>query len=193
MMKLYAIGGDPGHGGADSGATGNGMLEKNLNWNIALDVKIGCDLHGIPFKILREKDECPSLAERAERARQWGADLVISIHHNAGGGTGYEIYKSVKGSLDDTFADLLAAEYRASGENAHGVGVKITLLPDNSDYYGILRETAARGIPAIISEYAFIDSADAQRIDTYTEQKQNEAKAIVRALCRLCGVKFIEY
>lgn len=190
-MHLYPVALDLGHGGKDPGASGNGMLEKNLNWNIGMYVGEGLKKHGIPYYILCLQDENPSLAERAKRARDWGAELLISIHHNAGKGDGYEIYHQAKNGIDDKFAYLLAAEFKAAGQNAHNKGVSVRQMPSGSDYYGILRECAAKGVPAIISEFCYVDSKDAEIADTYTEQKQIEAAAIVKAICKLCEVRYV--
>ncbi|WP_338631928.1 peptidoglycan-binding protein [Clostridium baratii] len=74
---------DPGHGGSDSGAVGNGLREKD----IALDIskKLGDILrkNGIQVKFSRTSDVYISLSERAAMANSWGADLFVSVHCNS--------------------------------------------------------------------------------------------------------------
>ena len=188
LMPKYAIAWDIGHCGNDSGASGNGLVEKDrnikdVNYTMAL-----LALRGINQHLVHTPDENPSLQERAFRARDWGADLLISVHHNAGGGVGYDIIKSVKGILDDQFSDLLATEFKAAGQKAHGgVGIYEKRLDTGGDYYGILRYAASVGLPSVIGEFAFLDSADSQMIDS-DYKLQIEAEAYSKAICKLCGV-----
>lgn len=185
----YAIMFDPGHGGSDSGAAANGILEKDINWKAACEVHDLLVAHGITVSLTRNEDELPSLQDRANRASAWGADLLISVHHNAGGGHGYEIYKSIKGALDDTLADILANEYQKAGQVAHGDGIFTKQLDDGDDYYGVLRYSAELGVPAIISEYCYIDSDDVAHVNN-DDGIHNEAVAIAKAVCTLCEVEW---
>lgn len=188
-MPKYAIMLDPGHGGADSGVCGNGLLEKDLNWTVAGFVQGLLNQHGFAVNLSRGQDELPGLDERAQRALDWGADLLISIHHNGGGGIGYEIYHQIQTSIDGQFSPLLASQYQAIGQTPHDGGILTRALDDGSnlDYYGILRESKSRGVPAIISEYAFVDSDDVQKINT-DDKLYAEAAAIAHAICDLCGI-----
>ena len=47
---------DPGHGGMDGGAEGNGIIEKNVNLVIAHKVREFCTLFGFEVKMTRETD-----------------------------------------------------------------------------------------------------------------------------------------
>jgi len=91
MPKIFL---DPGHGGNDTGAVGNGLREKDITLSIALEISriLQNEYEGVSVQLSRTKDETVSLAERTRRANSWGADLYVSIHVNAGGGTGFEDY-----------------------------------------------------------------------------------------------------
>ncbi|WP_185790720.1 N-acetylmuramoyl-L-alanine amidase, partial [Bhargavaea beijingensis] len=84
---------DPGHGGHDSGALGNGLAEKNLNLKLSLMInkKLNAS-YVVNTKMTRDSDVFLSLKERTDLANAWGADLLVSVHHNSGGGSGYEDY-----------------------------------------------------------------------------------------------------
>lgn len=43
-------------------------------------------------RLSRYTDKTVSLNERTNQANAWGADLLTSVHINAGGGTGFESY-----------------------------------------------------------------------------------------------------
>ena len=48
---------DAGHGGIDSGAVGNGLLEKDLNLQASLYLYNRLKELGIPTKLVRDNDE----------------------------------------------------------------------------------------------------------------------------------------
>ena len=97
---LIAI--DPGHNynGVDTGATGNGLREQDITYYIAEKLKPELERNGFNVIMTRNsiKDNVSnesvsaSLNRRAEIANRSGADLFVSIHCNAGGGTGIETY-----------------------------------------------------------------------------------------------------
>jgi N-acetylmuramoyl-L-alanine amidase len=86
----YKIVIDAGHGGEDSGAVGNGIIEKDLNLKIANYMYDRFKSLGIPVKIIRSTDETISPNERVNRVlNAFGNSkdvIVISNHINAGGG-----------------------------------------------------------------------------------------------------------
>lgn len=91
-MKRIFI--DAGHGGADSGAVGNGLKEKDVTLAIALQTGdiLQRNYEGYIVKLSRTSDVTLSLIERTMMANRWGADFLLSIHSNAGGGTGFESF-----------------------------------------------------------------------------------------------------
>lgn len=80
---------DPGHGGSDPGASGNGITEKNMTLEISKTMYDEFKRLGIPVYITRTTDETLSPSERTKRvlnAFGKGDDvIVISNHINAGG------------------------------------------------------------------------------------------------------------
>ena len=79
--KLIVI--DPGHGGSDSGAVGNGLKEKNVV--LATSKKLGALLTKRGYKVLytRSTDVFINLRSRTIFAGKKNADMFISIHANA--------------------------------------------------------------------------------------------------------------
>ncbi|MGB3566300.1 MAG: N-acetylmuramoyl-L-alanine amidase, partial [Priestia megaterium] len=151
MKKIYL---DAGHGGADAGAVGaNGLYEKNLVLKIQqyLISYLNSTYSDFTIKTTRTTDVFLSLSQRASQANSWGADAFMSIHVNAGGGTGYEdyVYRSAS-NASKTFQSIV-----------HGQ-VQPTLLAYNhpnrgrkSANYAVLRLT---NMPAVLTEIAFIDN-----------------------------------
>ena len=74
---------DPGHGGKDPGASGNGMREKDVVLDISKRVKNYFQGTPINVKLTRETDVFLELPTRVKFAKQNKADLFISVHANA--------------------------------------------------------------------------------------------------------------
>lgn len=79
----------PGHGGNDPGASGNGIVEKNLTLDIALLMYQRFQDLGIPVTLVRNTDETVDPTERVNRIlNAYGNNsnvIVLSNHINAGG------------------------------------------------------------------------------------------------------------
>ena len=87
MAKKVVI--DAGHGGTDSGAVGNGIIEKNLTLDISKYMFDRFNDLGVPVKMTRTTDETLGPDIRPKRVlNQFGNSkdvIVISNHINAGG------------------------------------------------------------------------------------------------------------
>ena len=76
---------DPGHGGSDPGAANSsyGLQEAYINYRIAVYCKEELEKYeGVKVYLTRYAD-CPSIYERGEFAKNYQADLVVSIHINS--------------------------------------------------------------------------------------------------------------
>lgn len=74
---------DPGHGGKDSGATGNGYMEKNIVLEIGLELSEQLKSMGYTVYMTRSSDVFIELKDRTKFANDKMADLFLSIHANA--------------------------------------------------------------------------------------------------------------
>lgn len=74
MVKIFI---DPGHGGNDPGAVGNGMQEKNLTLSIATQIRdmLVSEYENAEVRMSRTGDTAVSLTERTNMANNWG--LII--------------------------------------------------------------------------------------------------------------------
>ncbi len=90
---------DAGHGGDDPGASGNGIIEKDLTLKISQYMYDRFKDLGIPVKMTRTTDETISPTERVKRVLDaYGNSndvIVISNHINAGGGESQCVTKYV--------------------------------------------------------------------------------------------------
>jgi N-acetylmuramoyl-L-alanine amidase len=88
MSKRIVI--DAGHGGNDTGATGNDIIEKDLTLKIAKYIQKRFDELGITNSMTRTDDSTLDPTDRVEKILGFygnGSDvIVLSNHINAGGG-----------------------------------------------------------------------------------------------------------
>ena len=74
---------DPGHGGIDGGCVFDGVLEKDINMQIANDVAKNLRNMGYKVKLVRAGDSYIEKADRVEQANLENALLYVSIHQNS--------------------------------------------------------------------------------------------------------------
>lgn len=128
-------------------------------------------------KMSRTGDQTVSLKQRTDMANAWGADFYLSIHINAGGGTGYEDY--IYNGLSDRSrtADIQRV--------IHQEITKLVGLTDRgakkADFH-VIRESA---MDAILTENGFIDNAsDAAKMKD-PNWIENVARGHVNGIARI--------
>lgn len=104
---------DPGHGGKDPGAVGaNGAREKDVVLSIARELAKRIEREkGFTVRLVRNSDVYVPLRRRVEIARQYNADIFISIHADAAPrrtASGASIYALSEGGATSTTARWLA-------------------------------------------------------------------------------------
>ncbi|WP_428908544.1 N-acetylmuramoyl-L-alanine amidase [Niallia sp. Krafla_26] len=147
MVKIFI---DPGHGGSDPGAVGNGLQEKNLTLSIATRVReiITSEYENVSIQMSRTGDQTVSLISRTNAANRWGADFYLSIHINSGGGTGFETYRYPgSGRSTSTYQQKIHESIMAE-INLRDRGAK-------QANFHVLRETT---MPSVLTENGFIDN-----------------------------------
>ena len=172
---------DPGHGGSESGTLNyNGTgLEKDYNLKIAKYCYDELQKYNCKVVMTRSTDKYMGLEERAEYAKQQGAQYLISFHLNASqkhNAYGAEVYYpntnwrpdiSAKGKV---MAQSIQNELVKLGLYDRGIKfrtIDINEYPnphrydDNSiaDYYGVIRNAKTRGITGLIIEHCCMDNA----------------------------------
>ncbi len=74
---------DPGHGGKDSGAVGNGFREKEIVLSVSEQFRRRLEAMGYTVHLTRSDDTFIELKNRTKFANDRNADLFISVHANA--------------------------------------------------------------------------------------------------------------
>ncbi|WP_391558029.1 N-acetylmuramoyl-L-alanine amidase [Robertmurraya sp.] len=154
MVKIFL---DPGHGGSDPGATGNGLQEKNITLSLASTIRnfLINEYENVDVQMSRTGDQTVSLTSRTNAANTWGADFYLSIHVNAGGGTGFESYVYPNVGVPTTTYRQAIHEEVLKAVNFSNRGQK------QADFH-VLRET---NMDAVLTENGFIDNtSDAEKL-----------------------------
>ena len=96
-MALKGVVLDSGHGGSDFGASGNGIIEKDLTLKISKYMYDRFRELGVPVYLTRDSDVTLEPKNRTNRILSFfGNDpnaIVISNHLNAGGANGKNVGK----------------------------------------------------------------------------------------------------
>lgn len=182
-MKIYI---DPGHGGSDSGAVGpTGLGEKDINLNIAANVKQILQRHEISAMLTRQDDSRVELANRVKMANNNGADYFVSIHINSASShaaTGTETFafpNSAQGTkLADSVQKSLVNEIGLANR-----GVK------HKEFY-VLKNTK---MPAILVEVAFINNPKEEKLLRDQNFLDRAAIGISKGILMFLGIEYKEY
>lgn len=187
MAKKVVI--DAGHGGSDSGAIGNGIIEKNLTLDISKYMYDRLKELGVPVKLTRNSDVDLPASERPQRVLdQYGNGkdvIVISNHINAGGAEGAEVIYALRNK--DTLAKKILDELEKQGQLVRKYYQRRLPRDYNKDYYYMLRNTP--NTEALIVEYGFLDNtSDANKLKN---NYKKYAEAVVKAITEYAGYKYV--
>lgn len=161
---------NPGHGGDDPGACGCGLREVDVALNIGRRVENYLRAVGYDVKLF----QFDGLQEICDDCNAWGADLFVSIHCNAGGGTGTETFYFEYSTAGKRLADCIQKQVVNSlGTVDRGLKTKIS---GGYDVY----VTKYTDCPAVLVETAFIDNYHDAKL--LIDREDDFARAIARGV-----------
>ena len=186
---------DNGHGKETAGkrspiwSDGSQLFEWEFNRDIVRRIAEKLQADGVPYRILVPEENDISLSERVKRANEIakennGKVYVLSVHANAGGGTGWEVYTSPGETKADAIATVFAEEaqrvfvpdgWRMRFDYADGD-------PDKEAAFYILKHT---NCPAIITENFFMDTEKDCRFIMSDDGREQIADMHVAAIKRV--------
>lgn len=186
---------DNGHGKETAGkrspvwSDGSQLFEWEFNRDIVRRIAEKLEADGIPYRVLVPEETDISLTERARRANEIakennGKAYVLSIHANAGGGTGWEVYTSPGQTPSDAIATVFLEEagrefvpdgWRMRSDYSDGD-------PDKEANFAILTKTTC---PAILTENFFMDTEKDCRFIMSEDGRERIANMHVVAIKRV--------
>ena len=160
----YVIALDPGHGGMDPGAQGNGKSEADLTWKIAVACKAKLERYG--FKVVMSRDQYGSYSGndflyRVQRCVSQGAQAFVSFHINSGGSGahGAEVYAPTANGSGYTQASVELAQKVMNNLHALGLSYRGVFQMELGDEFAVIRCAREQGIPGILIEHGFISNS----------------------------------
>ena len=184
---------DPGHGGDAAkrafkrGPTG--VREAEVNLRVAKYLRELLTRCGAEVMLTREDDVDSSLTQRANVANTWGADLFLSLHHNAIGNKPQVNHTTVWYHKDVDYrpSNIDLARYICQGLYDSLALPDITDVPLKSDQlmyesgFGILR---AAQVTAALSETSFFTNPEEEQRLRTPEYNLREAYGLFLGLAR---------
>ena len=166
---------------ANVNGTATQVKEKDCAWKVAQYAKEALEADGrFEVYLTREGDTAISLADRAVFGRDKEADVLVSIHFNSASSKeakGAEVWQSVlpKYQIANLPGQILSSIGETTGlditrgvksrKSESGNCWNDTANWDTSaqngtaaDYYGLIRQSARWGLPAMIVEHAFFSN-----------------------------------
>lgn len=138
---------------------GGQLLEWQFTRTIVKGISKRLDAMGVPNVILVPEDKDISLKERCSRAntiyKECKDSVLISVHANAGGGTGFECFTSKGNTKSDLYASVM---YDKASQYLKGWKMRSDRSDgdvDKEENFYILRYT---NCPAILTENLFMDT-----------------------------------
>lgn len=179
---------DPGHGGTDSGATGNNLLEKDYNLLISKYMYDRFKELGVPVAITRDSDTTLSPTDRVNTIlNKFGNSsdvILISNHVNSGGGEGAEVIYALRNR--DTLARRILENIGSTGQETRKYYQRRLPSDTSKDYYFIHRNTG--NLEPLIVEYGFIDNT--KDVEFLKENYKELAEAVISAVANYIGVPY---
>lgn len=174
--RTFVVALDAGHGGAYPGSQYDGRTEKEENWKLVQKIKAYLETYypNVTVILTREGDEGLSsdlvedLRLRVEKAKNAGADVLLSIHFNASEGHSQNgsmicvskqenvreqsrlLANSILDRLEELGLKNNGPYERSSTDTVDENGVPV-------DYYAINRHGANMGLVAVIVENCYMD------------------------------------
>ncbi len=179
---------DAGHGGIDSGANRPGILEKDVNLAVAIQLKDVLNQQGVKVVLSRQIDrelslDCDNedvkgrykrdLMARVEMVEESDADLFVSIHANAvtnNKRNGAEVFYYNKSEAGRALANSIQIELCNV--------TKIQKAAQEADYFVLRRNK----IPAALIEVGYITNLDERHLLQTPEYQRKLAEAIAKGV-----------
>lgn len=182
---------DAGHGGEDGGCEGNGLVEKDLNLDIALRVASLLEDAGINVVMTRDTDillydknsdyvgkkKAQDVRRRLEIAKNQDDPVLVSIHMNYFAQTQYsglQVWYSKNDARSKILANLIQSnvksELQPSNKRVTKEATSSIFLLHNATF------------PAVLIECGFLSNPDEARALTDENYRQNLANSIFKSI-----------
>ncbi|OPA80233.1 hypothetical protein BVG16_05675 [Paenibacillus selenitireducens] len=147
---------DPGHGGKDPGGAGYNLQEKDVVLNIATQAAklLEEQYEDVKSLMTRSTDVYVELKARTDYANNAKADVLVSIHCNAGGGNGGFESFIYNGNVSDAIIQFQQNLHKSIIQK-----LQANQVLDRGPKRANLHMCRESNMPAVLTENLFIDVA----------------------------------
>jgi N-acetylmuramoyl-L-alanine amidase len=188
MSTKYTVCLDPGHGpDTVNGSPDGSYKEREFAWDMYTRIRPLLERHGVNVICTRTEDTKPSLTARCEVSNKAGADLFVSLHSNADGGSGWG---AARGLLVYTSSGPMTAKRNVAAtaivNRAHEAGVRLHGSGvAHQIEYTVLAKTDA---PAVLIEYGFHTNQEDIGLLKDISYRDKLAEATAKGVCDFLGI-----
>ena len=188
LSTKYTVCLDPGHGpDTVNGSPDGSYKEREFAWDMYTRIRPLLERHGVNVICTRTEDTKPSLTARCEVSNKAGADLFVSLHSNADGGSGWG---TARGLLVYTSSGPMTAKRNVAAtaivNRAHEAGVRLHGSGvAHQIEYTVLAKTDA---PAVLIEYGFHTNQEDIGLLKDISYRDKLAEATAMGVCDFLGV-----
>lgn len=188
MSTKYTVCLDPGHGpDTVNGSPDGSYKEREFAWDMYTRIRPLLERHGVNVICTRTEDTKPSLTARCEVSNKAGADLFVSLHSNADGGSGWG---TTRGLLVYTSSGPMTAKRNVAAtaivNRAHEAGVRLHGSGvAHQIEYTVLAKTDA---PAVLIEYGFHTNQEDIGLLKDISYRDKLAEATAKGVCDFLGI-----
>lgn len=171
---------DSGHGGRDPGASGNGIVEKDIVLEFGKLLTAELKTKGLLVGTTRDKDVYVGINERANIANRKGSKIFVSIHANAftnPSAQGVETLYHPNSVEGKKLAGLVQSGILDTGLYTANRGIK------SRANLGVLNQTK---MPAILVELAFLTNKEDS--DILKTQLKGLVTGVANGIYRYLGI-----
>lgn len=176
---------DAGHGGRAPGATKQGVMEKEIDLQIVLQLKEifdSCE-ENIGVYYTRTDDSNPTLDQRVQLANKSNADLFISIHNNSTASGRMSSTRGTQVMYSESDTEALGSKSLAQiclEELTSGLGSRDKGLVKGDDIY-IIRTSE---VPVALIEVGFMTNREELELLKSEEYQEKAAEAVYQSVLR---------
>jgi len=181
---------DPGHGGRDTGAVANGVVEKTVNLSVALTLRDLLEANDHTVTMTRTVDEWMGLTDRGCFSVRHDSELFVSVHHDwvqnrdTRGCSAFVRYEQYRNGMD--LGTKLAESLDEQFDHGFTYGVPCRKHWVN---LGVLRGCNNDGlVTATVVELACLTNPTDASMTQWTDYPDQATKAIVRGIHRHLGL-----
>ena len=160
LDKKYTVCIDPALGGSDSGASANGLKEKDVTLSVALKLKSELEQRGVKVVLTRDSDKTVTNEARVAACDKAQSDLLVSLRLNSAQNitvSGFELWVSNKKPANSVSAAEAIGKSMSTISGIRTRGVKYgTVTNADENYYVNSRSKCA----SLVIQLGFISNKE---------------------------------